>query len=533
MQNEAHSYLEVDKDGPVQVLPLLTVPECARNGYRMGGVPDGIGAFRTGPNTFDILLTHELRYNYGGPHRHAPCGSYISRWRFSTERWNTGVGGLELLWGEDLIESVIPWDYGKGRYKTDAKRVLLERLCSADLPAPSALSFQDEAGVVWGTDEKIFFSGEETHTAYKPVFGRAFAHVVTGDEQGKSWELPKLGKGSWENILLSPAPQKLTIAMLPDDATEETSDSWNLRAPTSELYLYVGEKERASSDAGVIEKAGLTNGRLYGVQVVLDDGETIIGAEDDELGFGGSHSEGKRLNEARFRLVDLEDRSEQHPEDQPGVQLQKRSIEQKVTQFLRPEDGSWDPRAETHSGHFWVVTTGRRGHSINSRLFELAFDDISNPLHGGSIFIRATGRTEGKWAFSSLDSVCVDSFGRVIVQEDPGGATKRSRTLILDENGDLRIAAEASKDYFNKEENAPNFITENEESAGIVPVFDILGDGWYLTTVQCNKPKRWPASFGLGEECDKLKAELVTPGQLLAIHIPQGAEKELSKISLP
>lgn len=507
----------------IRIIPLLTVPEAAPNGYRLAGVPDGIGAHLTGESCFDLLITHELRYNQGGRRKHAASGAFVSRWRFDLNNWNGGDGWLTLLEGEDLIQEVHFWDHATESHKK-GPLVPLERLCSADLPEISATYVEDAEGNAFGTKERLFLGGEETHTRYKPVFGRAFAHVVTGHDEGKSWELPKLGKGSWENALLCPTPQRKTIAILPDDATVNTSATWDLRNPASEIYVYVGSKEPANSEAADFAKAGLHNGTLYGIQVYLEEsGESIL-AEDDELGFGGDHNGGQRLNEARFRLVDLGDRSKDDPQDLPGTALQKDSLAKEITRFLRPEDGAWDPRHEEFPGHFWVVTTGDEEN--NSRVFHLVFDDISEPEKGGKITIEATGRTEGDWQFSQLDSVGIDRLGRVFLQEDPGKASKRSRTLLLGENGMLRTIAEAAEEFFDS--SGEHFITTNEESAGIVPADDILGQGWFFTAVQCNDTGSWreemrPTGMTDGD-WEELKQHLVTPGQVLAIFVPPSFE---------
>jgi hypothetical protein len=51
----------------------------------------------------------------------------------------------------------------------------------------------------------------------------------------------------------------------------------------------------------------------------------------------------------------------------------------------------------------------------------------------------------------------------------------------------------------------PNFLTNDEESSGIVDASHILGDGWYLATVQNHRPSADP--------------ELVEGGQLVGIYI--------------
>jgi hypothetical protein len=52
---------------------------------------------------------------------------------------------------------------------------------------------------------------------------------------------------------------------------------------------------------------------------------------------------------------------------------------------------------------------------------------------------------------------------------------------------------------------APNFLTNDEESSGIIDASDFLGDGWFLLDVQAHYP---------------LPGELVQGGQLLALHVP-------------
>ena len=53
---------------------------------------------------------------------------------------------------------------------------------------------------------------------------------------------------------------------------------------------------------------------------------------------------------------------------------------------------------------------------------------------------------------------------------------------------------------------APQFLTEDEESSGIIPA-PFLGKGWYLLDVQAHYP---------------IEGEIVEGGQLLALHVPPG-----------
>ena len=67
------------------------------------------------------------------------------------------------------------------------------RFCSADL-APVSAFFA--SGV--GFNGQLFTNGEETGAE-----GRAWAHGL----DGTSWELPRLGKASWENSVANPSTE--------------------------------------------------------------------------------------------------------------------------------------------------------------------------------------------------------------------------------------------------------------------------------------------------------------------------------------
>ena len=54
---------------------------------------------------------------------------------------------------------------------------------------------------------------------------------------------------------------------------------------------------------------------------------------------------------------------------------------------------------------------------------------------------------------------------------------------------------------------APGFLTQDQESSGIIDASAILGEGWYLLVQQAHYAT---------------DTELVEGGQLLALHIPPG-----------
>jgi hypothetical protein len=104
-----------------------------------------------------------------------------------------------------------------------------------------------------------------------------------------------------------------------------------------------------------------------------------------------------------------------------------------------------------------------------------------------------------------FDNLTVDAFGRVLIQEDPGGQTYLARIWEYDiKKGGLTEIARHDPNRFLPD--AANFLTIDEESSGIVDVSDIMGPGYYLLDVQ--------AHYNIGDP------ELVEGGQLLMMYDP-------------
>src|SRR6185503_18694302 len=198
--------------------------------YAMVGIPDGLGAFDNGDGTFTLLMNHELRPTQGVARTHGFPGAFVSRWQIRKS-------DLRVLSGADQIETLKIWDPTTETYlAADATTGALNRLCSADLPAPSAF-FNSQTGLGF-SDGRIFMDGEESGSQ-----GRGFAHIAGGRYQGTSFELPFVGRFSWENSVASPYEQDQTIVIGLDDT-----------GPDGNVYVYIGTKR----DTGLpIEMAGL------------------------------------------------------------------------------------------------------------------------------------------------------------------------------------------------------------------------------------------------------------------------------------
>lgn len=436
----------------VTTTSILTVGDSV-GGYKLVGLPDGMGAMANpAGGSFSMFVTHEIGFTSGAVRAHGQTGAFVSRWEIDSN--------LNVVSGRDHnTSSADAYEYSTStgtwsNAPSTAQR--WGRFCSADLAAPSAYKFGN-----LGTDARLFLGGEEVGAE-----GRAYAHIVSGPNQNQSWHLPHLGRFSWENAVASPFAQQKTIVFGLDDSSP------------GQNYLYIGNKTDTGND---IERAGLTNGSLYGIRVSGLPTET-------------------RPNYASGRF-DLFNHG--NVANTTGAFLQNEGNANGVTNFLRPEDGQWDPRPGFQND-FYFVTTDRYnvpGTSPgNSRLYRMRFDDITNPTAGGEVTLLLDGALSGP---QMMDNMTIDSLGRVLIQEDIGNQDALGKIWLYDiTTGGL--AQVATHDPARFSPGAAGFLTRDEESSGIIDAKDTLGLGWYLLNVQ--------AHYGI-------PGELVEGGQLLAMYV--------------
>jgi hypothetical protein len=468
-------YLVPTIDG-VKLISILTVGDAVGN-YRMVGIPDGLGAFNSGNGNLTLLMNHEITIGRPGITRaHGSNGSFVSKWTIDRQT-------LKVLKGEDLTPSpdnVFLYDSALNQYVPGT--TVWQRLCSADLPAQSALFWNGQ-----GTLDRIFFDGEEVSDV---ASARAWARIVTGPHAGEAWQLPRFGRLSYENTLACPHPQDKTIVVLNEDNNLNTA-AVDTAFP-SEIYVYIGRKTRQGHP---IEQAGLTNGSLYGITITVD-GKPVT-EESDLFGLGTSAT--GFIDTGRFGLHNLGDVS-----DLTMLQLEQISIAAGVARLQRPEDGAWDPRKKHHND-FYFVTTGNIDPAShrNSRLWRLRFDDIERPQKGGEIKILLKG-DEGH---EMVDNVTIDHHGRILMDEDPGNSPRVSKVWLYSiATGELIQVAQHNPEFFDPTIlNNSNFITQDEESSGIIDAERVLGRGWFFLDVQAHNLSSDP--------------ELVEGGQLLAMYV--------------
>lgn len=488
----------------VKTTSILTVGDKI-GGYRMVGLPDGMGLFNEkvpGGANFNLLLNHEIGREKGVVRSHGSAGAFVSRWTLEK-------GTLKVIAGRDHIKSpndIFTWKNGGYSAATTA----MDRLCSADMAGEWAYFFNGK-----GTKSRIMLSGEETTPPFAADHDRVFAHVATGANKDQTFELPRLGKIAFENAIASPYGQNKTVVMLTDDAGRETNVTTDTVCKTlgqtgcteapSELYVYVGTKQNAGND---VQRAGLTNGNFFGIRVKVNG--SVVAGENKDFVFAAA---APAVTSGRFETVNFGDVT-----NKTGVQIQDEAITKQVTQFIRIEDGAWDPRAGRQND-FYFVTTGRISSDSSkwrpSRLWRLRFDNVTKPEAGGSIemllssqFYADAGATpDADPRFQMFDNLTIDGLGRIILQEDTGGNDRLGRVYVygIDSRKLVQVAAHNPKFFGVQGGKGPNFLTNDEENSGIIDASATLGKGWFVLVGQSHLASADPA--------------LVEGGQLIGMYI--------------
>lgn len=418
-QSETFLVQSVNADWTVK--PLLNVGQyIGKNPYRMVGLPDGLGAFKNDDEAITILMNHELHEDKGIKRRHGANGAFISKWVVDIE-------SLNFISGEDLVRQTMLWSV-KDQYYFNSSPNKFNRLCSADL-APVSAFFNSHTRK--GYRERLFLNGEESKEG-----GRAFAHIASGEQAGISYELPHLGKFSWENAIAHPATGDLTLVAGLDDSQD------------GQIYMYLGHKR---IEGNPVEKAGLVGGQLYAI----------------------------KSNGARFSLVGFGDVSAMSSGD-----LEKAGENSAVSKFMRPEDGAWDVK---NPNIFYFATTAKI--DGESQIFQLNFDDVNQPENGGEIKVILNARAIGAQMF---DNLTVMASGKLLIQEDPGNHVHLAAIWLFDPiSGKAEKVLEADPKVF-QDKASVFYLTQDEENSGIIEITHLVhnaswakqGKRYFLGTIQ-------------------------------------------------
>lgn len=470
-------------------LSVLTTGDAALNGYRMVGVPDGMGAYDNNDGTFTLLINQEFGQTNGIVRAHGSTGAFVSSWVIDKSTWRV-LSGTDFL---STANNLFLWNATTSTWSSGTTNQI-GRLCSADL-APVSAFFDASTGM--GYNGRIFLNGEEIGNE-----GRGFAWVATGTDAGKVFELPHLGRYSIENLLANP--------FLTGAAANKTIVAGNDDSTPGQVYVWVGNK---SATGTAIEKAGLTNGTLYGVKVTNGGANYSNGAVTRES--AGAINGTFSLVAPNFTTSNWG--------STPGAAFQAASTTAGVTEFARPEDGAW-LNASTYvfntTGASVIPTGGTAGVTQSSRLYKLSFSNTSDFTQGGAISLivdSANLRGRDGDTARTFDNLTVGNDGLIYVQEDPGNVAYIAKHWVIDPNAANPTASalqilESDRTRFLT--GGADFRTVDEETSGIIDISTIVNDGtkWFLIALQNHAAVSGTDTFGLFEG-----------GQLIAINSKSNA----------
>ncbi|MEY4519585.1 MAG: hypothetical protein RLZZ499_2185 [Cyanobacteriota bacterium] len=473
-----------------QVDPIFTVGE-EINGYTPPGILDGLGAFALDDDTVKILANHEfsadLGYSYTLANGTELTGARVSFFDINKETLELEDSGLAYdkiinRAGEEVDEA------------SDLEFEGIDRMCSAQYV--EAEQFSDGRGL----EDNLFFTGEETDGGTEFVLDPA-----TNTLQAVPW----MGRAAWENVTELDTGTTDKVAFLVGDDREA--------AP---LLMYVGEKDTCK-EAGLLERNGLSSGKLYGwvsdgeladtPTFTNEDGEVVDDDNaPDPAGFSGTgnNQDGSWVELDYYRpdlassAMDTNDDGEIQDElgyDELGFATQAQQDELLIDaggfQFSRPEDVATNPEDGTQAV---LASTGRGGRFTGDNWgttykIDTEFSEFGDPLTG-QIDILYDGDDAGNGQFAgsdfglrSPDNLDWADDGYIYIQEDRataededfGGESGEEASIWrLDPNsGELTRVAQMDRDALPKGQTDPEpDDIGNWESSGILDVSELFDE---------------------------------------------------------
>lgn len=434
----------LSKNAAVDIKAIATVGDSV-TGTMVRGIPDGMGAYDNGRGGISLLSVHEI----------STSNAFALKGKSSTAPWGTSITKLTVSKNtnavtnvQNFMQKVNFYNYTTGKYQETPAGAApvgataglfdwgISRFCSATYAAAGTFIHN---GV--GYEGGLFFAGEESGDE-----SRGFAF----DEEGTGYQLPRMGMMSFENIMPSLKPGANTVAIASEDGA----------ATDSQLYVYAGKKQ---STGTAIDKAGLTNGDLH----VMN----IPSVKSDNL-FRTTVGKNKKVA-VEFVKVDWN----------TTTPLFAKESREKGTTMARVEDGHWDP---SNPNVFYFVTTESNKDPIatapnpatptvsrdGGALWRLTFKDAQNPAAGAELEMLLNG---GESVYMAKpDNITVTENGKyILIQEDPGNNAALAR-IIAYRVSDSKLAVVAQFDANKFIKGGSEFMTEDEESSGIIDATKLL-----------------------------------------------------------
>ena len=434
------------------------------NGLTVRGIPDGMGAYRNDRGGITLLSSHEISTT-------APLAikgkSSTAVWATSITKFNISPNSKLVTSASNFIEEVNFYNYTTGKYQATPIGAApagvsagtfdwgISRFCSATYSAAGTFIYNG-VGYAGG----LYTAGEEVGDE-----SRGFAF----DMDGVGYQLPRMGMTAFENIIPSIKPGANTVVI----GTEDGS------ATDSQMTVYIGKNHATGTS---IDQAGLTNGDLYALNVPS--------AKTDNI-FRTTVGKNKKVA-AELKKVDWN----------TTPALFAKDVRENSSTFARIEDGNWDP---SNPNVFYFVTTESNKDPVatasnpatptvtrdGGALWRLTFKDAQNPLLGAELEMLLNGGEA--LMLSKPDNITVTNDGKVVMlQEDPGNNAQVSRVLAY-RVADAKLATVAQFDESMFKKGGSAFITEDEESSGIIDATALLakpGDSnaYFFLNAQIHTP---------------------------------------------
>ncbi len=316
-------------------LPITssTAPAGATD-FAFCGIPDAMGIYKDRTSGQNILfVAHEIPSTvnsrpFAGLNRYK--GAFVSRFVMSND------GGIEsgsVAHKELFLENTLAAGVLGTRPPQEGDAAGFTRFCSGSFAGPES-----------GMDRPLFLTNEESGSGNYDSQGSQT--VVIAD--GKMYTAPDLGRVARETTMVQPRRDALTVVISTED-----------EGAPSYIYMYVGQKQRRSTS--VLDKNGLTNGRIY-----------VLAGRDAQ------HNEGTFFTGSLpTKWVEIPNAASLAASD-----LATAADSLGGFGFVRVEDSEFDPTQPTRS--MFIATTGGSLSNPLGRLYEVTLNP-TNPTAEGSL----------------------------------------------------------------------------------------------------------------------------------------------------
>ncbi len=487
-------------------LPMTagTAPAGATD-FAFCGIPDAMGIYKdrtTGQNI--LFVAHETNSGtnsrpFAGLTRYK--GAFVSRFVMSND------GGIEsgsVAHKELFLENTQVAGVLGTRPPQEGDAAAFTRFCSGSFAGPET-----------GMDRPLFLTNEESGSGNYDAAGSQT--VVIAD--GKMFTAPDLGRIARETTMVQPRRDALTVIISTED-----------EGAPSYMYMYVGQKQRRS--ASVLDKNGLTNGKIY-----------VLAGRD------AHHNEGTFTSGSLpTKWVEI-----------PGAaalasgDLATAADVAGGFGFVRVEDSEFDPTQPTRS--MFVATTGGSLSNRLGRLYEVTMNPTTPTANGtlnvvynadtiiypnGAYSGAITGTLTGTTPTGSLGTYTQGTIGTIDypVSIDNIAVSKDFIVCCEDRNG----PADAVFSNFGRNGGAWTLDRNNNYAAKLQSTFNYAytqgrDQGVAPTYTAANTAGRWESSgvidssaiFGPGTFVINVQAHVQSSPSFMRSNCPNGSGGVLTK----